>query len=160
MRQARPRSWWIPWLFVLFLAVILAANGTLIWIALRSWTGLATEHAYDKGLQYNRNLEAARRQAGLGWQPRLEVRMVEGFTAEAALHLADAAGAPLDGAAVTAGFARPTHGGSDFSVPLAPDGPGRYRASFTLPFVGLWDVHLTIRRGDDLFVRDQRVMLQ
>ena len=48
-----------------------AVNGAMIWIALSSWTGLATNQPYDKGLTYNRNLEAAARQAALGWQPRL-----------------------------------------------------------------------------------------
>lgn len=161
MRQAHPAGRWLPWLVIgLFFLVILAACGTMLWIATKTWTGVATEHAYEEGLQYNRNLEAAQRQAGLGWRPHLEVRMNEGFAAEATLELADAAGTPLDGAEVTAAFVRPTHAGSDFSVPLAPAGSGRYRASFTLPLVGVWDIHLTIRRGDDLLVRDQRVFLQ
>jgi hypothetical protein len=41
-----------------------------------------------------------------------------------------------------------------------PEEPGVYRAAFDLPLVGLWDIHLTIRRGDDLFVHEERVMLR
>ena len=33
----------------------------MIWIALTSWTGLATNQPYDRGLTYNRNLDAAAR---------------------------------------------------------------------------------------------------
>ncbi len=53
---SRPGDRYIPWLFVAFFAVVLAANGALIAIALGSFTGLTTEHAYDKGLAYNRTL--------------------------------------------------------------------------------------------------------
>ena len=43
----------------------------MIWFALSSWTGLAANQAYDTGLTYNRNLDAAARQAALGWRPAL-----------------------------------------------------------------------------------------
>jgi nitrogen fixation protein FixH len=154
------RGSWVPWLFVMFLLVILVANGALIWLASASWTGLAVNQAYNKGLAYNRNLEAARQQAVLGWQPRLAARVVAGLTAEAELVVTDARGAPLTGAEVEAAFVRPTRHGVDFRLPFAPRQPGTYRAAFELPLPGLWDVHVTIRRGGSLFVHDERVMLR
>jgi nitrogen fixation protein FixH len=160
MSQARSSGSWIPWLFVGFFLLVVAANGTMIWFATKSWTGLATSNAYDKGLRYNRNLEAAERQARLGWQPRLAARVVAGFAAEAELVVVDAQGAPVSGAEVLAALERPTHDGSDFKVTLEPEEPGVYRAAFDLPLVGLWDIHLTIRRGNDLFVHEERVMLR
>ena len=160
MPQDSRRSAWIPWAFVIFFVVIFAMNGTLIWLATHSWTGLSTEQAYEKGLRYNENLQAARHQAALGWQPRLSVQVVEGFQAEAVVEIRDAQGAPLTDVDMQAVFQRPTRSGTDFTVPLTASSPGRYHAQFTLPMVGVWDVHLTIRRGEDLFVLDERVMLR
>lgn len=160
MSQDGRRSAWIPWAFLAFFVVIFAMNGTLIWLATHSWTGLATEQAYEKGLRYNENLQAARQQAALGWQPRLSVRIVEGFQAEALVEIRDAQGAPLTDADVQAAFQRPTRGGADFTVSLAASSPGHYRAPFTLPMVGVWDVHLTIRRAGAVFAFDERVVLR
>ena len=158
--QVRARGSWIPWLFVAFLLVVVAVNGTMIWIAVESWPGLVTPQAYEKGLIYNRNLEAAQRQVSLGWQPRLTARILQGLAAEMELVLIDTHGAPLTNAEVRAFFKRPTQDGTDFEVALATERPGTYQAGFELPMVGLWDIHVAIRRGGDLFVHDERVMLR
>lgn len=160
MQQNRQRGSWIPWLFVAFFLVVVAVNGAMIWFAVESWTGLSTDDPYDKGLAYNRNLEAAQRQAALGWQPELTVRIVSGFSAEAELAVTDARGAPLTDARVMASFERPLEERSDFRVELTPARPGVYRAAFDLPLAGLWIAHVTIRRGDDLYVHEQRMVLR
>ena len=123
-------------------------------------TGLSTADPYDKGLAYNRNLEAAQRQAALGWKPKLTARVVAGFAAEAELALTDAQGAPLTGAEVVASFERPLEERSDFEVALTPAAPGVYRAAFDLPRAGLWVAHVRIRRGGDLYVHEQRLVLK
>jgi nitrogen fixation protein FixH len=160
LAMERPRGSWIPWLFFAFFVTMVSANGIMIWIAVRSWTGTATDQAYEKGLAYNRNLEAARLQAALGWSSRLEARVVAGFTAEALLTLSDVTGAPIEDAEVEARFERPTQIGADFTVGLAHEGQGRYRADFALPLVGQWNVHVIARRGGALFVHDERMVLR
>ena len=158
MTVRRPPGSWIPWLFVGFFLLVIAVNGTMIWIALGSWTGLATNQAYDRGLTYNRNLEAAARAAALGWQPSLAATL-DGETGTVELILNGADGAPVTGAEVTVRFERPTSEGLDFAVPLAGTAPGVYRGGFVLPAEGAWNLHATIRRGEDLYVHDQRVVL-
>ena len=158
MTVRRPPGSWIPWLFVGFFLLVIAVNGTMIWIALGSWTGLATNQAYDRGLTYNRNLEAAARAAALGWQPSLAATL-DGETGTVELILNGADGAPVTGAEVTVRFERPTSEGLDFAVPLAGTAPGVYRGGFVLPAEGAWNLHATIRRGRDLYVHDQRVVL-
>jgi nitrogen fixation protein FixH len=153
----RPGSW-IPWLFVGFFLLVLAVNAVMIWIALTSWTGLATNRPYDRGLTYNRNLDAAARQAALGWRPVLAARIVAG-EGLVELTIGDAADRPVAGAAVVVRFERPTSEGMDFAVALEPVAPGTYRGRFVLPAAGVWDLHATARRGEDLFVHEQRVVL-
>ena len=157
---AARRGAWIPWLFAAFFLVVCAVNGTMIWAATTSWTGLETDSPYDKGLTYNRNLEAARRQAALGWQPRFEARLAGADQAAVRITLTDAAGQPLDGAQVTAHFERLGEEAVDFALPLRPGASGTYEAEAPLARLGAWRVHLTIERGADSFVRDEQVVLR
>jgi nitrogen fixation protein FixH len=149
---------WIPWLFVAFFAVVIAVNGTMIWLALGSWTGLASNHAYDDGLTYNRNLDAAARQALLGWRPKLAVR-ADSAGGEVELRLADASGRPIPDAVAMVQFERPTSEGLDFKVTLQPAGVGVYRGRFDPAPAGAWNLHATIRRDGALFVHEQRLVL-
>lgn len=158
--QPAPSGAWIPWLFVAFFAVVLAANGTLVWLALGSWTGLVSDRAYEDGLAYNRNLEAARAQAELGWRSELSTRMDKDRSATVELTLRDAAGAPVEDAEVEATLERPTRAGEDVRVALAHRAGGVYRGTSGLPGPGLWTVHVAARRGAALHVRDARVLLR
>jgi nitrogen fixation protein FixH len=157
-RQRAP-GWWIPWLFIGFFTLVVAVNGTMIWIALASWTGLAANQAYDRGLTYNRNLDAAARQAALGWRSELAVRM-EAEGGELELVLTGSDERPVSEAEIVVRFERPTSEGLDFAVRLEAAAPGVYRGAFALPAAGVWDLHATIRRGDDLHVHEQRVVLR
>ena len=158
LTNGRPRGRWIPWLFVGGFVVVCAVNGVMIWAALSTWTGLAANQPYDRGLAYNQNLAAAARQAKLGWRPVADVRIgQEG--GEIDLVLMDAGDQPVTDAQVVVEFERPTFAGSDFAVDLSATAPGHYRARFDRPLPGVWDLHATIRRGTDLFVHEQRVLL-
>ena len=154
------RGAWIPWAFVGLFGVVVAVNGIMIWLALGTFPGLVTERPYDRGLAYNRNLEAAAAQAGLGWEARLAARLAGPTMALVELTLRDRDGRPLDGAEVRAQLRRPVGTGSDLDLVLAPTGPGTYRAATTLPRPGAWDVHVVVERGQALFVVDERVVLR
>ena len=159
-RPPWPRGAWIPWAFVLFFVVVTAVNAVMIWVAVESWTGLSSGDSYEQGLRYNQNLEAAQRQAELGWQPRLTARRLGSDQAEAELRLSDRQGQPVTDAVIEASFERPVQPDHDVEVELKPVGPGQYRAGFALPAVGVWDAHVVIRRGDDRYVLQQRLMLR
>ena len=47
---------WIPWSFVALFGVIVIANGTMMFFAFDSWTGLSTDDSYKRGLVYNESL--------------------------------------------------------------------------------------------------------
>lgn len=149
----------IPWLFVAFFGVVLAVNLTMIWLAIGSFPGLVTERAYDRGLAYNRNLQAAAAQARLGWQGDLEVRAGADRAAEVVFKLRDRSGAPLSGASVTASLERPVETADDLTLVLEEQVAGTYSARPALPRSGVWDLHLVVARGADLFVLDRRVTL-
>lgn len=125
-----------------FFAVVFAVNGTFIWMAVKSFSGVTAERAYDKGLHYNEALADARRQAGLGW--RSAAGMEDGRVVAT---FADAAGRPLDGLSVAARLARPATAAADRLAVLEGLGAGRYRMAEPLPAAGAWLLVLSAEDG-------------
>ena len=153
------RSRWIPWSFVGFFAVVLAANGIMIAFALSSWTGLDAKDAYRRGVQYNQALEAAARQAELGWRSRIAFNDAGGRAGRLEFELADRTGAPLRHADVRAAIVRPTTAGHDFATRLEESAPGRYAAIVAFPLAGQWEVRVLAEVADVRHAAVARVMV-
>jgi len=145
-RADAPAGRLYPWIFVAAMGLVVLVNAGMIWFAVASFSGLATEDPYDKGLAYNRTLAAAEAQAALGWQVDVEAAAGPAATGPAgaapsvtlAAAFRDRAGRVLDGLAVRAFLVRPTSAGHDRAVALAAAGEGRYRTTAALPLRGEW----------------------
>jgi len=149
----RNPDWWIPWCFVAFFAVMFIANGTMVYFAVTTFTGVETNSAYRDGLSYNKKLEAQAIQRALGWQTALAFEHGRDQSGSLQLTLSDRDGGAINGADVVVHFVRPTHAGSDFQDRLDPRGSGRYATEVAFPLPGLWDVEMTIQhpRGQHRF---------
>jgi nitrogen fixation protein FixH len=158
--RAARRGSWIPWILVAGFGVVLVANGIMVFVATVTWPGIAVNRSYDKGLTYNRNLEAAARQEALGWTASIETPLTGELHGTARVTVTDAAGEPLYRATATLAFERPTHEGHDFAVALESVGAGIYAAPFSVPLPGLWDLRLIVTRGEDRLVVTERAFLQ
>lgn len=158
--QTAERGSWIPWIFVAGFGLVFSVNAIMVYIAATTWTGIAVNRSYDKGLHYNRNLEAAARMAALGWEASLETEFNGDLAGTVRVAVTENNGDPLYRADVVVEFERPTHEGYDFVVPLQPAGSGLYSAAFAAPLEGLWDLRLIVTRGSDLFVATERVLLR
>ncbi len=142
-----------------FFAIVLLANVAFVWLALDSWTGLDTEQAYQKGLNYNRTIEAAAAQRRLGWRLDYSLAAADGDK-ELQVRLHDDKGLPLADRKITATLVRPTHAGHDLTLTLAATGPGRYQARFRPPLPGQWDLTIRVERtGGPPFLLEDRVEL-
>ncbi len=150
---------WIPWMFVLFFAVIFAVNGTMVWYALESWTGLDDAEYYNDGVTYDRNIDAERRAEALGWHADLKASRVDEATHELLLGVTDRDGRPVSDATIGARLRRPTQAALDTPLTFQPAAPGQYRARVALPAPGLWEAHIRVVRGKALFVVAQRFVL-
>jgi nitrogen fixation protein FixH len=142
------RSSWIPYALMGGLLVVILVNAALVHFALSSWTGLATGHAYDEGLTYNRVLAEARAEAAQGWHVSMRVT---GSAQDARLvvEATDRSGAPLsdlDGEAV---WTRPLGQEETVETGLTPLGAGRYAANAALPARGQWELAVVLRRGTE-----------
>ena len=137
-----------------FFGVMLAANVAMVASAFSSWTGLATNRAYERGRAYNRTLEAQRAQDALGW--RGAVALDAGVVR---LTLADAQGAPVDGARVTAFLVRPAEAGRDVELELGAEGGGRYAAPVSLA-PGQWDARVEVAMAGALWRTRARLVME
>lgn len=124
-----------------FFGLVAGVNAIFIVVALRSFSGVSTVGAYQRGLAWNRELAAAVAQRAQGWRAQIEaVRTDDDVRLRATL--ADAAGLPLDGLVVRAELRRPTSQGHDASIQLAAEGSGRYGAAVALSLRGQWNLRL------------------
>ena len=153
-----PRDLWIPWLIAAFFGIVVLANGVMVYLAMSSFTGLQTEGPYNRGLAYNRVLEAERAERSLGWRVTVEFGPTGDRRGHIVVHARDAAGAPLDDAVVTARLVRPTQTGYDMQVTLAARNGGIYAADVELPLPGLWEIQTQIVHRSDVYRSAQRTV--
>ncbi|HEB79150.1 MAG TPA: hypothetical protein ENI79_01570 [Rhodospirillales bacterium] len=153
--KGREKGWWYPWIFVAFMGVVVAVNLVFMVLANKTWTGLETEGAYEKGLAYNKALLGAKAQAALGWRMDFQFTPVEGKLS-AAFH--GPGGEALTGMKVKALLIRPTREGFDFSIDLEDKGGGTYAAVIDPPLPGRWTVRIHAYRGADSFQIKREIM--
>ena len=150
MRSSTPRrftGWHMTGILVAFFAVVIAVNMLMATLAVRSFGGVVVDNSYVASQKFNGWLEAARAQEAQGWRETIAIdaqRRVQ-------VSLADAAGAPLNGVAVTATAAHPLGRAPDIALSFREVAPGRYSADRTLP-AGRWRLSLTA--ADHHFVHE------
>jgi len=118
-------------------AVFLAADGVLVFFALDTFPGLATEKPYEKGLAYNQTLKAAQRQADLGWRSNISF---DGAAKSgiSKVRMQSPGGEPVTGLQARVTFRRPVREGFDSIINLKETMPGVYSAATPLPLPGKW----------------------
>ena len=152
---------WIPSAFVAFFAVVFLANGIMIFSALNTWRGLASESPWVKDAGYKGVVDPDAARGGLDWRVGIDVTGHDGGRrAEVAVRLTGGSGKPVEANRVRVGFVRPTDDGYDTTARLQPQGGGVYRARVDLPVPGLWEVRVAAERGSDSIHRSKRVTLQ
>jgi nitrogen fixation protein FixH len=154
------RSRWIPWAFVGFFVVVFAVNGAMVWFALSSWTGLEADDSYERGLVYNRAIEAEKEQAALGWRSDFRFAQTGARRGTLELDLTGRDGDRLQGAKADARLVRPTREGYDFDLALAEREPGRYLADLELPLPGQWEVRLAARAKGEVYRLSPRIYVK
>jgi len=150
---------WIPLTLVGCFVVVLLVNGGMIVVAFATWPGLETTNAYQRGLAYNRQLEAAEQQAALGW--KVDFAFVQDGPRKGTLQLdlEDRHGSVIRDADVRVRLVRPTHEGVDQTVALEHGVGGHYEADLALPLDGQWDIELAAAANGQTWRLSERVFL-
>lgn len=161
---SRRPGWWYPYIFVAVFVVVLAVNIVMAMSAVKTFSGLQTEDAYDKGLVYNHVLAQAKAQERLGWTVDAEViphdpSNSQRHDADVTVTYTDKAGQPVGGLSVKADLVRPTQAGHDLHVDLVEKTPGQYVALAPLDLPGQWEVSVVARKGETQYSLSQRVLV-
>jgi nitrogen fixation protein FixH len=140
------RVWWY---FVAFFSFIAAVNAVMATLAIRTHSGVVTEHPYEKGLAYNAVVKAQEKQAALGWQSRIDYK-------DGALRftLRDKNNQPIAPVKATASITRPTQKGMDFIVELAGE-----VTPVTFPVSGLWEVRVDASHASVHYQQRKRIVV-
>ena len=161
MRERRLTGRHVLFAMLAFFGVVIATNAVFVVLALDTWTGVSTDDAYRRGLDYNTVLRAAEDQKALGWTGEIAFEPLGEGQGRIAATFTDRNGNALEHLTVRAEVRRPTHEGHDHEVALDRSGPGRYGAELTLPLRGQWDVRLHAEGRDGArFVIEDRIWLK
>jgi len=129
--------------FVSFFLVVFLANGIMTYFALNTWTGLTTDNAYVKGLNYNDEIENAKIQSESGWEATITSKP-SGTKGRIEVNLSRPTES-LPPALITAHFIRAVQEGYDQEIILTHTGNGIYAAPVNLPLSGQWDVLIVVK---------------
>jgi nitrogen fixation protein FixH len=147
-------------LLVGFFGVMMAVNAAFVYFAVESFSGLETEHAYLKGLDYNTTLEEVAAQKARGWQVSL-TQEGEAPDSHIVMQYRDSRGEPLEGLAVTLELRRPTTQIFDRTLAMTPDGAGLYSADVRFPEKGAWILRSTASQGEGApYFQEHRIWLK
>lgn len=159
MSGPRPSDRFIPWYFVAFFVVLTIVLGTLVWIALHDFPGTVTDQPYERGLAYNKTLQATAAEVALGWHGKIVLSPADGgYRIHYDLRGAD--GQPLKDATVQCWFYRPSNSKLDQKLALTAQSDGSFAATVPLPVKGVWEVRLAARAGGHDFQQSERIVVQ
>lgn len=151
----KPIDKWIPWMFVAFFVGLAVISAGFVTTAFKTHRGVVTDHAYQKGLNYNQTIALAEAQAASGIQGIIHLK--DGILQ---FELMNADGERIPDAAVTTVIKRVTDDGQDFTVALAEREAGLYVSSVTFPAPGLWNVGVKAHWTDGQYQQMKRLVVK
>jgi len=159
-RGRRWTGWTVLATLLVFFGIIFAVNGVMIYAALSTMAGVDTESAYQAGRQFEREAAAAKAQDARHWRVDARVTPAPDGARRLEIQAVDAAGLPVGDVAASAVFERPTDRRLDRTVEVVADSPGRFHGSTALA-AGQWDLVLELtRRGEQVFLSRNRIVLK
>lgn len=145
-------AWRSPWVraWIGLIVIVLAVNLVMVYLAVATNPGLVNANYYERGQAYEQTL-LSRQARAPGWtlQADIPTPLVLGESQALRLFVVDRAGQPVDVEGATLYLYRPSDAARDVSVPMRREGAGRYVAEVRLPLVGVWDLLMAVRSGED-----------
>ncbi len=140
----------VPAYFIAFFTFIAVVNIFMVSLAFKTFSGLVTDNAYKKGIEYNKVIAAAQNQERLGWNGTIKTN-----SNRISFILTDKNGIEIKPEKVTASFSRPSKAGMDFSQAIQQ---GDNYINF--PLNGLWEVTINAYYNDNHYQKIQRMVVE
>lgn len=145
-------AWRSPWViaWVGLLVTFILVSGFRIYLAIQTNPGLVHNDYYERGQEYEQNrLKKMARDPGWNMQLEAPEAVDIGKPAHYRFRVTDRSGTPVTPDSVTFYVYRPSDAKQDFSVPMQQTGIGVYEAEVTFPILGLWDILVSVKNGED-----------
>lgn len=145
---------------VAFFATVAAVNGTMIYLAVSSHTGVVTTSSYRAGNGYQQDIDAAHAQRVRDWRVDAVIdRSGDGAAVEVTVR--DRNGAPVTGLTVDTLIRSPVNVASDLAATLVETETGRYRGRLDPIASGNWTVLIDAElSGARMFHSENRVFVR
>lgn len=130
---------------LLFFAVIITANMTMLFSALGSFGGLLVKNSYVASQRFNNDIADDRSSAIAAWSVSAQVREAPGGGALLIATVSDETGAAIDALSLDGLIGRPTHERDDEPLVFTRVAEGAYSAALAgdaSKYVGAWRVIL------------------
>jgi nitrogen fixation protein FixH len=150
----------ILWFFVIFFSTFIIVDICYIFIAEKTWRGLATEDGYQKGLKYNQTIEVAKEQKQLGWNLKINYQPQGKKIGNLVVRLSDKNNEVILGANIIAYIKRPVQEGVDFSQSLQLDPKTMtYQSLIEFPLIGQWDIDIVANKENKSYQDKKRFVI-
>lgn len=157
-REARRNPWFLAWIGLV--VVFLSVNAAFIVTAVVTNPGLVSDDYYEQGRDFEQHaISRLAAQNKLGWETRLEIPQQIFTNAHGVYRFSavDARGVPVADADVRLTAYRPSDAGADFNMQLLQLAPGLYQTELNFSLPGIWDLNISVKRGDDHYQQSRRI---
>lgn len=154
--QDNPYAWRNPWVigWVSLVVIVLLVNVIMISLAFITSPGLVTEDYYEKGQQFEQNIQTlAAEKNALSWSYTTDFpgNPKANDSSHYSFNLVDKYGVALIDADVIFSAYRPSDANADFKVKMIETISGRYEANIVYPLKGMWQYTITINSDNDTY---------
>lgn len=139
--------------FLGFFGVVGTVDFIFVTTALRTHTGVITDKAYERGLDFNKTLSQADYQKSLGFQDVISYE-----NGNLKWNLQDAHGVTIKGLKVKATLIRPVQKGYDFELTLNETQDGSYSAPVQAPLKGRWIAEVETQWNNQPYKDSQEII--
>lgn len=139
--------------FLLGLSVI--ANMTMLYFSIVSYDGLVEENYYNKGLNYQNQIDREKLQEKLGWSASF-THTNKTYTVIAR----KVNNTPLEKASVSLNFFRPSQSGFDQKIFLTEISPGIYQVNAKMDLKGYWNITTEIRKHNSIWKKKEKLIIK
>lgn len=141
--------------FLAFFGSIAAVDFYFVTTALKTHTGVITDRAYERGLDYNTTLKQAEEQKSLGFTDKISY-------ADNILkwEIQDQNKTPLKGLMVNATLIREVQKGKDFTIDLRDNGNGIYQSEVNAPLKGQWLIVVETQWKNKPYRNSKKIFIQ